>query len=620
MASLNRSFYADELSDPALRDRLFALTATEVGGQGADAQQAFLETLFNRAAARRGSLADMMSVYDPRRGTGYYPSLGDTGGLSDDQRSHFGNLLTRVMAGSDITRGATGNASGTVGFAGGPQTAAYGGERFGIEGPDVGKALPAFALPPLSATAYAPSDTMFSNLPPLRNALPPEILQGASNPAPAMPALASAVGGPSSITPNTRVAQAFEDLGPGAGGPTPNQRVADAFDTLAGGTPAGTTPAAARSTAGTLPPGAIPPEFMGGGGGAFAGGDLPLILMALGGGIAQNGIGGGFTNAAQLAAFLRKDRSGQTPADVREYQYAVSTGMFNGTYQDWLKFKGNLANKGGLNPIYYRDPATGEIKIGQPTTGGEFRPITTPGPVAIPQMQIDRGNQIDLTPRLAVPGAPGAAAPGATGVAPTAPGANTSFQKNFVPKGEQSKEGEFYGTQYAEFQKESINSTRVKGILDLTARLSPDAYSGAAAPIVQNVRSALSTFGIDPGKAPVGDMLTSLGNEMTIRSLGGLGRQISDGDRVYMASVFPSIADTMEGRKMKIEALRAMAQRQEDVAALAEQWKNDPNNNGSLKGFAQALAKWADQNPLFPDPRKGGGAPTGGGWSIQRLQ
>ena len=51
----------------------------------------------------------------------------------------FGEALQHVRKGSNISRLATGNASGHVGFAGGPQTFASGtGERFGIEGPDVG--------------------------------------------------------------------------------------------------------------------------------------------------------------------------------------------------------------------------------------------------------------------------------------------------------------------------------------------------------------------------------------------------------------------------------------------------------------------------------------------------
>lgn len=48
----------------------------------------------------------------------------------------YADMLAKVRGGSNLSNYATGNASGTVGFAGGPQTYASGGERFGIEGPD----------------------------------------------------------------------------------------------------------------------------------------------------------------------------------------------------------------------------------------------------------------------------------------------------------------------------------------------------------------------------------------------------------------------------------------------------------------------------------------------------
>ena len=63
---------------------------------------------------------------------------GDPGKLTPAQRAAHGATLGEVMQGSNVSGYATGNASAKVGFAGGPQTKAFGGERFGIEGPDRG--------------------------------------------------------------------------------------------------------------------------------------------------------------------------------------------------------------------------------------------------------------------------------------------------------------------------------------------------------------------------------------------------------------------------------------------------------------------------------------------------
>lgn len=128
-----RARFQNELQDPKIRNRLLALTHAEVGNQGPKAHQAFMETLFNRADARGQSLWDTM--HGP-----YFPQITHqrTSARTGDPRldQQYGNLLQEVASGSNVANFATGNASGTVGFAGGPQTAAYGGERFGIEGPD----------------------------------------------------------------------------------------------------------------------------------------------------------------------------------------------------------------------------------------------------------------------------------------------------------------------------------------------------------------------------------------------------------------------------------------------------------------------------------------------------
>lgn len=131
--SARRKRFAAELQDPNVRQRLMALTHAEVGAQGPQAQQAFMETIFNRAEARGKTLWDTM--HGP-----YFPGITHqrTAASLGDPRldSKYDSAFANVRDGSNISNYATGNASGTVGFAGGPQTFAAGGERFGIEGPD----------------------------------------------------------------------------------------------------------------------------------------------------------------------------------------------------------------------------------------------------------------------------------------------------------------------------------------------------------------------------------------------------------------------------------------------------------------------------------------------------
>ena len=129
-----RKNYADELQKPDVMRAMFQRTSQEVGtgtsAKSVAAQQAFMEELFNRAAARKQTLS--YAIHDPK----YYPEPVFNKSVGDKTAEAFKGILGNVQAGSNISKWATGNASGTVGFGGGPQTLNVG-ERFGIEGGDL---------------------------------------------------------------------------------------------------------------------------------------------------------------------------------------------------------------------------------------------------------------------------------------------------------------------------------------------------------------------------------------------------------------------------------------------------------------------------------------------------
>src|SRR5260221_13731825 len=119
--------FSPELQNPGVLNRLFGMTNAEVGGQGPQAAQSFLESIFNRAAARGQTLGQTLSG-------SYFPASTYRNAarpLPGDARQRFEELLAPVLQGSNVSNYATGNASGTVGFNGGPQGSAYGGGGFG---------------------------------------------------------------------------------------------------------------------------------------------------------------------------------------------------------------------------------------------------------------------------------------------------------------------------------------------------------------------------------------------------------------------------------------------------------------------------------------------------------
>jgi hypothetical protein len=106
--AIYRDRFMEELSqNPGTYDRLVELTRVEVGSQGAEAQQAFVETVFNRAMATDQTIYGVITNAQGR----YYPNLGNSSNVTDAQRDAFAGTVNAVGMGSNITNGATDNAS-----------------------------------------------------------------------------------------------------------------------------------------------------------------------------------------------------------------------------------------------------------------------------------------------------------------------------------------------------------------------------------------------------------------------------------------------------------------------------------------------------------------------------
>lgn len=109
-----RASFAQELQDLAVQERFYTLMKAEVGGQGPDAQLAFTETVFNRALAQGTSITNIISnqkYYEPYQNGAFQRAANN---LTSVDRQNFASTISKVQNGSNITNGATHNASGSV--------------------------------------------------------------------------------------------------------------------------------------------------------------------------------------------------------------------------------------------------------------------------------------------------------------------------------------------------------------------------------------------------------------------------------------------------------------------------------------------------------------------------
>jgi hypothetical protein len=129
------AFRRNLMKDPKEREILYRYTKAEVGGQGREAKQSFMESVVNRADAE-GKTISQVIMGKEGGGSKYFPKITHSRAKSDvgEEKTDYAIIADKVAEGSNVCNYCTGNASGNVGFAGGPLTARHGGEKYGIEG------------------------------------------------------------------------------------------------------------------------------------------------------------------------------------------------------------------------------------------------------------------------------------------------------------------------------------------------------------------------------------------------------------------------------------------------------------------------------------------------------
>jgi hypothetical protein len=242
-----------------------------------------------------------------------------------------------------------------------------------------------------------------------------------------------------------------------------------------------------------------------------------------------------------------------------------------------------LQNRPGAAPRpVYREPQKPElVDEYDPATGRtNKRYIQPPEPY---------GGYGVVGPNMIVPGkTPGAAAPGGVVSAPSA-----------AEKTEGEGTGKIWADMLAGYVNSGISAGKKLQTLSRMGQLSDKAYEGEAAPSVQFLRSALTTF-LGPGwqgKVPAGEEFKALANKLTLdANNGSLGSGVSNADVTFIGNINPNMSHTIAGRKEIIATATAIAKREQEVAKMATQWQQ---KYGTIKGFDTAIAEWAEANPLF---------------------
>jgi hypothetical protein len=144
---------------------------------------------------------------------------------------------------------------------------------------------------------------------------------------------------------------------------------------------------------------------------------------------------------------------------------------------------------------------------------------------------------------------------------------------------------------------------KAPGILASLSRMEqlskePNFYSGAGGDLVLEGKKIMSAISGDPGLAASGEGFAGISNQVVLAKIGSLGTGISNADRSFIEGIAPRMNNTPAGNKIMIHTLRKMAERDQDIAKFASEYRK--SHKGQLdEDFPIALGMWAEEHPVF---------------------
>lgn len=164
--------------------------------------------------------------------------------------------------------------------------------------------------------------------------------------------------------------------------------------------------------------------------------------------------------------------------------------------------------------------------------------------------------------------------------------------------------GKGMGEMYISLQKSARDARSKIARLDRMNQLLEGVNTGRLTPLGVELASYAQSMGIniDP-KLGNKEAAAAIANEFALElrnPSGGAGMPgaMSDQDRKFLQSMSPDLSKSPQGRKLISESFKKLAQRDEEIARLARDYRR---KNGRLdEGFEDVMADFSSKNPLFP--------------------
>ena len=137
---------------------------------------------------------------------------------------------------------------------------------------------------------------------------------------------------------------------------------------------------------------------------------------------------------------------------------------------------------------------------------------------------------------------------------------------------------------------------------------SPEFQSGFGQSILDPIRDIATRLGVkDANAMDANQVFTALSNDLLVTDTGGLGRQISDGDRIFYEQIWPNLRKTPEANAVLMWSLRRIAERDIEKMEAYDAEVRIPAARAAMNGETYAgptPSEW--NNAWYADPQRGG--------------
>ena len=168
----------------------------------------------------------------------------------------------------------------------------------------------------------------------------------------------------------------------------------------------------------------------------------------------------------------------------------------------------------------------------------------------------------------------------------------------------EKKMGGFYAERNINMANDAAAAVDALNTIQVQRNLTqdPSFRSGAGQELFNNASSLLEQLGIGEADIASGEAFRAFASQSVLDALGGsLGTGVSNADVTFINNTVANLSNTGAGIQTILDIREKLYRRKLETAELARQWMADNNTQFLDQRWDQYIAKWNDDNPIFPN-------------------